>query len=93
MSDGFPTFESSGFIYKGKSAILDTTKAVNNIKKKGVKVLSYFIETETNNIKLGELIKDFRIMYGKSASFIDSKNVYQITKTLNNLFLKRDLVL
>ena len=32
-------------------------------------------------------------MYGKSASFIDSKNVYQITKTLNNLFLKRDLVL
>ncbi len=92
MSDGFPTFESSKFIYKGKNAILDTAKAVTNIKKKGVKVLSYFIETETNNIKLGELIKDFRIMYGKSASFIDPKNVYQITKTLNNLFLKRDLV-
>jgi len=78
MSDGFPTFESSKFVYKGENAILDTAKAVTNIKKKGVKVLSYFIETETNNIKLSELIKDFRIMYGKSASFIDPKNIYQI---------------
>ncbi len=92
MSDGFPTFESSGFTYKGKSAILDTTKAVNNIKKKGVKILSYFIETDITSIKLNELVKSFRTMYGKSATFIDPKNIYQITKTLNNLFLKRDLV-
>ena len=92
MSDGFPTFESSAFKYKGKSAILDTAKAVNNIKKKGVKVLSYFIESPTGYVKLNELIKDFRIMYGKSATFIDPKNVNQVTKTLNNLFLKRDLV-
>ena len=92
MSDGFPTFESSGFIYKGKSAILDTAKAVSNIKKKGVKVLSYFIETDVTSIKLNELVKAFRTMYGKSATFIDPKNVHQVTKTLNNLFLKRDLV-
>ena len=69
MSDGFPTFESSGFVYKGKSAILDTAKAVNGIKKKGVKILSYFIETDTaTSIKLDELIVDFRTMYGKSAT-------------------------
>jgi len=92
MSDGFPTFESSAFKYKGKSAILDTAKAVNNIKKKGVKILSYFIESSTGHIKLNELIKDFRIMYGKSATFIDPKNINQVTKTLNNLFLKRDLI-
>ena len=92
MSDGFPTFESSGFIYKGKSAILDTAKAVSNIKKKGVKVLSYFIETDVTSIRLNELVKAFRTMYGKSATFIDPKNVHQVTKTLNNLFLKRDLV-
>lgn len=92
MSDGFPTFESSGFIYKGKSAILDTAKAVSSIKKKGVKVLSYFIETDVTSIKLNELVKAFRTMYGKSATFIDPKNVHQVTKTLNNLFLKRDLV-
>ena len=79
-------------MYKGKSAILDTTKAVNNIKKKGVNVLSYFIETDITSIKLDELVKSFRTMYGKSATFIDPKNIYQVTKTLNNLFLKRDLV-
>jgi len=92
MSDGFPTFESSGFVYKGKSAILDTAKAVSNIKKKGVKVLSYFIETDVTSIRLNELVEAFRTMYGKSATFIDPKNVHQVTKTLNNLFLKRDLV-
>ena len=92
MSDGFPTFESSGFVNKGKSAILDTAKAVSNIKKKGVKVLSYFIETDVTSIRLNELVEDFRTMYGKSATFIDPKNVHQVTKTLNNLFLKRDLV-
>jgi len=92
MSDGFPTFESSAFKYKGKSAILDTTKAVNNIKKKGVKILSYFIESSSSYTKRTELVNDFRTMYGKSATFIDPKNVNQVTKTLNNLFLKRDLV-
>ena len=92
MSDGFPTFESSAFKYKGKSAILDTTKAVNNIKRKGVKILSYFIESPSSYIKSAELVKDFRTMYGKSATFFDPKNVTQVTKTLNNLFLERDLV-
>tara|TARA_Y100001972_G_C7641537_1_gene322349 strand:+ start:67 stop:1869 length:1803 start_codon:yes stop_codon:yes gene_type:complete len=92
MSDGFPTFESNGFIYKGKSAILDTAKAISNIKKKGVKVLSYFIETDVTSNKLNELVNSFKNMYGKSATFIDPKNINQITKTLNNLFLKRDLI-
>ena len=56
------------------------------------KVLSYFIETDVTSIRLNELVEAFRTMYGKSATFIDPKNVHQVTKTLNNLFLKRDLV-
>ena len=31
-------------------------------------------------------------MYGKEASFIDPKNVNEVTKTLNNLFLEKNLV-
>ena len=62
------------------------------IKKKNVKILSYFVETDVTSIKLNELIDSFRTMYGKSATFIDPKNIHQITKTLNNLFLKRDLI-
>jgi nitric oxide reductase activation protein len=46
MSDGYPTFEQHGkFTYNGITAILDTAKAVKNIKKKGVKILSYFIQS------------------------------------------------
>ena len=75
MSDGFPTFESSAFKYKGKSAILDTTKAVNNIKRKGVKILSYVIDSPSSYTKRTELVKDIRTIYGKSATFIDPKNV------------------
>jgi len=98
MSDGYPTFEKSGglvslrFSYKGKEAILDTAKAVNSIKKKGVKILSYFIQTPTTYTKEEELIENFQTMYGKEASFIDPKNMHEVTKTLNNLFLKQNLV-
>ena len=92
MSDGYPTFEKSGFSYRGEEAILDTSKAVKNIKKKGVKILSYFIQSSTTPHKSKELIENFQIMYGKEASFIDSKNVNEITKTLNNLFLEKNLV-
>jgi len=93
MSDGYPTFEKQGkFTYKGEEAILDTAKAVKNIKKKGVNILSYFIKTPTTQTKEEELIKNFQIMYGKEASFIDPKNMHEVTKTLNNLFLKQNLI-
>jgi len=93
MSDGYPTFEKQGkFTYKGEEAILDTAKAVKNIKKKGVNILSYFIKTPSTQTKEEELIENFQIMYGKEASFIDPKNMYEVTKTLNNLFLKQNLV-
>ena len=93
MSDGYPTFEKQGkFTYKGEEAILDTAKAVKNIKKKGVNILSYFIKTPTTQTKEEELIKNFQIMYGKEASFINPKNMHEVTKTLNNLFLKQNLV-
>ena len=93
MSDGYPTFEKHGnFTYKGEEAILDTAKAVKNIKKKGVNILSYFIKTPSTQTKEKELIENFQIMYGKEASFIDPKNMHEVTKTLNNLFLKQNLV-
>ena len=93
MSDGYPTFEGlQGFKYRGKEAILDTAKAVKNIKKKGIKILSYFIQSPTTKIKEDELNKNFQIMYGKEASFIDPKNINEVTKTLNQLLLKKDLI-
>jgi hypothetical protein len=93
MSDGYPTFEKSGgFSYRGDDAILDTVEAVSKIKKKGVKILSYFIQSTTTPHKSKELIDNFQVMYGKEASFIDPKNMHEVTKTLNNLFLEKNLV-
>jgi len=93
MSDGYPTFEMGRDLnYRGEEAILDTAKAVKNIKKKGVKILSYFIQSSTTETKEKELNENFQIMYGKEASFIDSKNMHEVTKTLNNLFLEKNLV-
>ena len=93
MSDGYPTFETTkGLKYRGKEAIFDTAKAVKDIKKKGVKILSYFIKSSTTEIKEKELNENFQIMYGKEASFIDPKNINEVTKTLNSLFLERNLI-
>jgi hypothetical protein len=98
MSDGYPTFETYGVKgslkvnYRGEEAILDTAKAVKNIKKKGVKILSYFIQSSTTETKEKELNENFQIMYGKEASFIDPKNINEVTKTLNSLFLERNLI-
>ena len=93
MSDGYPTFEMGrDLYYRGEEAILDTAKAVKNIKKKGVKILSYFIDSSTTKVKEKELNENFQIMYGKEASFIDPKNVNEVTKTLNSLFLERNLI-
>ncbi len=87
MSDGMPTFLE----YKGKKAILDTARVIKNIKKGGVNILSYFIEGEYNSYK-HDAENNFKQMYGKDASFININNINEITKTLNNLLLKKELV-
>jgi hypothetical protein len=84
MSDGMPTFLD----YKGEEAILDTARVIKNIKKGGVNILSYFIQDEYNE----EASNNFKQMYGKNASFIDINNINEITKTLNCLLLKKELI-
>jgi len=84
MSDGMPTFLD----YKGEKAILDTARVIKNIKKGGVNILSYFIQDEYNE----NASNNFKQMYGKNASFININNINEITKTLNQLLLKKELV-
>jgi hypothetical protein len=84
MSDGMPTFLE----YKGEKAILDTARVIKNIKKSGVNILSYFIQDEYNE----KASNNFKQMYGKDASFININNINEITKTLNQLLLKKELV-
>lgn len=85
LSDGEPYFDCSGFYYGGRPAAEHTSKMVKQIEGMGIKTLSYFIEDS-----YGYSNRDlFKVMYGKSASFIDSTNVSQVTKTMNQLFLQK----
>jgi hypothetical protein len=92
MSDGMPTFVSKTGTYKGEEAVKDTARVINLISKKRVNIMSYFIQSEANNNYRKEAENKFKLMYGKNAKFVDVNNINIITKTLNELFLKKDLV-
>jgi hypothetical protein len=94
MSDGWPMFENGkGDHYTGQEAINHTAKVVQNMRKKGVNILSYFISTKgITEYKNQEIVEGFKTMYGKGASFIDPKNINEVTKTLNKLFLTKNMI-
>ena len=56
--------------------------------------MSYFIQEKP--IQGSSLYKknenNFKQMYGRNAKFVDINNINTITKTLNELFLKKDLI-
>ena len=93
MSDGMPTFiTTTGDHYKGEKAVKDTARVINLISKKRVNIMSYFIQSEANNDYRKEAENKFKLMYGRNAKFVDVNNINIITKTLNELFLKKDLI-
>jgi phosphoribosylformylglycinamidine (FGAM) synthase-like amidotransferase family enzyme len=109
ISDGEPYYElrsgnpkyHSGFSYTDDVAVAHTKRQVEKIRAQGVRILSYFINT--NNTMFGicggaltaptslsrkdVLRRQFEMMYGKNAQFIDVTNVFDIAKTMNRLFL------
>ena len=86
FSDGQPYYGNSDINYCGETAENHTRKMVNNMKSKGINVLSYFIggdyESERDN-------KAFTNMYGKDAEFINATNMMQVAKTMNKKFLSK----
>ena len=54
----------------------------------GIQTLSYFI-TDWEIDEDSSDARCFKRMYGKGAKMIDVKNVNQITKTMNQLFLQK----
>lgn len=85
ISDGEPYFESSDISYGGDPAVEHTSKIVKKIQSKGIKILSYFVDSYQPN----EPSDAFKRMYGSDARAIDVTNVSQITKTMNELFLTK----
>ena len=86
FSDGMPMFSNSDLHYYNDEAINHTKKMVNEIRSRGIKVLSYFIgggyERESTSV-------DFKTMYGSDAEFVDVTSVMSVSKTMNKKFLEK----
>ena len=84
FSDGEPYFENAELMYYGEKANQHTKKQVDRMIAKGVKVLSYFIGS-----KYGSNEENFKKMYGKDASFIQSNELVPLAKSLNKMFAEK----
>jgi len=82
FSDGEPYFENSEIQYYGEIANNHTRKQVEDMRSRGIKVLSYFISG-------GGYRNDgqsFRDMYGKDSEFINTNQLVPLAKSLNKMF-------
>ena len=82
-----PMFSSGDFSYYNHEALSHTKTQVNEIRKMGVKVLSYYVGDSYDR---NETMDDFKKMYGTDAEFINLRNVTQISKTMNSKFLEKN---
>ena len=87
FSDGMPMFSNDTVSYYHSEALGHTKKMVNDMRMKGVKVLSYFIGDEYNR---ADNMEQFKTMYGKDAEFVDVTSVMSISKTMNKKFLEKN---
>jgi len=82
FSDGEPYFENKDIQYYGQEAISHTRNQVENMRKRGIKVLSYFISGGSYRND-GETFKQ---MYGKDSEFINTQQLVPLAKSLNKMF-------
>ena len=80
FSDGEPYFCGQGQDYYGVWAQKHTKEQVDNMRSKGIKILSYMIDGNADN---------FKKMYGKDAESVNVSQVVPLAKTLNQMFLDK----
>jgi hypothetical protein len=86
ICDGEPNFSEDGTNYYGEVAVEHTRRMVKKMKEQGINVMAYFV----SDYGAGESSqRKFKKMYGEDSRFIDIENIVPITKTLNELFLKK----
>jgi hypothetical protein len=86
VCDGEPGFSGTGLSYNGHYAITHTANQVQKMRNEGIKVLSYFVAHDiyTSGYSKGR----HSDMYGKDAMVIDLNNLTQLSKSLNQLFVR-----
>jgi len=88
FSDGQPYYGNNEISYSGDRAEAHTKKMCDNMRAKGISVLSYFIsDYEVSDDSYDA--KAFKSMYGKDAEFITPTNMMAVAKTMNKKFLSK----
>ena len=87
FSDGMPMFGNEDVEYYHDTALNHTKKMIEEIKNRGIKVLSYFIGDSSYG--QGDSMRDFKRMYGNDSEFIDVTSVLPVAKTMNKKFLEK----
>jgi hypothetical protein len=99
LSDGEPAHgwsKENGYYdsvnYSGEPAARHTRMQVDEIRKAGIKVLSYFITAYKGDAKQMQNNKKslFHMMYGNDATYVDPTSITEVATTLNRLFLSAD---
>ena len=80
LSDGEPWFSNGEIEYSGQAAYKHTASEVKRMKDLGIKVLSYMIDANSHA---------FNQMYGKDARNINTTNLFELAKSLNEMFLTK----
>jgi nitric oxide reductase activation protein len=87
FSDGMPMFGNDDVDYHYSTALNHTKKMVNEIRNRGIKVLSYYIgDSYDTNRNMDE----FKTMYGKDSQFVDVTSVTAVSRTMNKKFLEKN---
>ena len=78
-------FSNNEIDYYHETRVNHTRKMVDNIRNRGIQVLSYFIGGDYGDERN---LSDFRKMYGKD-EMIDVTSVISVSKTMNKKFLEK----
>lgn len=104
LSDGEPFYTlvvpgtKISLTYQGDVGVTHTKSQVDKIRRRGIEILSYFIEEDIKEQSVTKIPtkkeispqkKYFQKMYGKNAQFIDVENLTDLARTINRLFLNK----
>jgi hypothetical protein len=94
FSDGQPSYSisrgSDEMQYSGEPAALHTKQQVKKIRDSGIDVLSYFITDYGSNFEQSSDWRVFKQMYGNDAKYVNVENMFEVAKTMNELFLSKN---
>lgn len=89
-SDGYPGCGTDNGHYGGQAAVDHTARQIREMKKEGIKILSYFITNRDEYNQSWESgTESFKEMYGKDAKYISVTDVGEVSRSLNQKFLEK----